>query len=429
MKNILSSIQWMAFIVLANVVYALAIGPMFHLSEIQTMMFLQRTIFMLGIGALIQLFFGHKLYISEVPSGLWVGVFIIYAGIGQSLFGSNQRTLQILTFSMIATGVIIILLSVFGLLDKILIIFSPRVLATFMILLVAELSKDFVSGMFGVGYHSDKISIPIMLVSIGLVILSLILRRFKKLASVSFIIIIGVGWIAFYLLGLCNKVPHVTEIVNLPKAFPFGMPVFNASMIPSIIIAVLILISTMLGAMNVIKVILEKANNREFETSVKKGGIALGINQILAGIFFAVAAVPGISISGFMEQTDSTKKGPFLIGNILVIVVSLVTPIMAFFTTLPTPVAYAAIFTVFSNMVGVALKELEKIEDKQKIFFSFGIPIFTAIGIMFIPSAAFSNLPSALTSFLSNGLVVGITLSIIIEIYTLITERKSKKSI
>ena len=89
MKKALLSIQWMAFIVLANVVYALAIGPMFHLTEMQTMTFLQRTIFILGVGALIQLFIGHKLYISEVPSGLWVGVMIIYAGIGQSLFGKS----------------------------------------------------------------------------------------------------------------------------------------------------------------------------------------------------------------------------------------------------------------------------------------------------------------------------------------------------
>ncbi len=421
MKKALLSIQWMAFIVLANVVYALAIGPMFHLTEMQTMTFLQRTIFILGVGALIQLFIGHKLYISEVPSGLWVGAMIIYAGIGQSLFGSDINTIRVLSFAIIATGIIIILLSVFGLLDKILILFSPRVLATFLFLLVAELSKDFIIGMFGIGYKGNhNVSIPIVLVTTGLVILSLAIRKSKTLSSISFIIVIGVGWIAFYLLGLTTAIPKYTGIFSMPQPFPFGVPLLSASMVPSIIIAVFVLISTMLAAVNVIQVLLEKANNYSYDISIKKGGIALGINQILAGVFFSVAAVPGISVVGFMEQTNSTKKLPFLIGNILVVLVSLITPIMAFFTTLPTPVAYAAIFTVFSNLFGVGIKELNKIENKDKIYFTIGIPVFAGMGIMFVPNSAFLNLPVTLTSFLSNGLVVGITLALIIEIYDLI---------
>ena len=77
MKKVLQSVQWMAFIVLANVVYPLAVGQGFNLTSHDTMMFIQRTIFMLGVAAIIQLFFGHKLYISEVPSGLWFGIFLI----------------------------------------------------------------------------------------------------------------------------------------------------------------------------------------------------------------------------------------------------------------------------------------------------------------------------------------------------------------
>ena len=428
MKKTLQSIQWMAFIVLGNVVYALAIGPMFHMTEVQIMMFLQRTIFMLGVAAILQLFFGHKLYISEVPSGLWVGVFIIYAGIGQTLFGSEVATLRALSFTVIATGVIIILLSAFGLLDRMRVIFTPRVLATFMFLLVAELSKDFVGGMLGIGYHgSNKISITIMLVSIGLVLLSLFIRKFKALAPISFIVIIVAGWIAFYLLGLTAKMPEIKGFINLPKMFPFGLPIVSVSMIPSIIIAMFILICTMLAAMNIIKELLERSNNIKYEASLKKGGILLGINQILGGIFFSIAGVPAISIIGFMEQTESTKKIPFLIGNILVIVVSLITPIMAFFTTLPTPVAYAAIFTIFTNMFGVGIKELDKMKDKSKIYFTIGIPVFTGIGIMFIPKEAFIGLPSMLTSFLSNGLVVGIALAIIIELYVMHTDKKEAK--
>ncbi|MGL5417008.1 MAG: purine/pyrimidine permease [Clostridium sp.] len=422
MKKVLLSIQWMAFIILSNVVYALAIGPMFHLTEIQTIAFLQRTIFILGVGALIQLFFGHKIYISEVPSGLWVGLMVIYAGIGQALFGSDVNTIRVISFAIIATGIIIILLSIFGLLEKLMIIFTPPVLSTFLFLVVGELSKDFIEGMFGIGYNGrSEISIPIALVSIGIVILSLIIRKFKKFAPISFIIVIGMGWLAFYILGLpIDKMPHIHSLFNLPKAFPFGMPIISMSMIPSIIIAVFVLLSTMIASTNIIKIMLEKANNKTYDVSLKKGGVALGINQVIAGIFFSVAAIPGVVVAGFIEQTGSTRRTPFLIGNILVIIISLVTPIMAFFGTLPTPVAYASIFTVFASLFGNAIKELDKLQNKSKILFSIGIPIFAGYGIMYLPNSAFTGLPTGLSSFLSNGLVVGITLAIIIEIYNLI---------
>ena len=419
MKKVLQSVQWMAFIVLANVVYPLAVGQGFNLTSHDTMMFIQRTIFMLGVAAIIQLFFGHKLYISEVPSGLWFGIFLIYAGIGQSIFGSNVDTLRVITFSIIAAGVIIMLISVFGLMDKLLVLFSPRVLATFMILLVAELSMDFVKGLCGIGYLGNTISIPVLTCSVSLVILSLILRKVKKIAPYSFMVVIIVGWALFYVLGLTKPMAKVDTFFQLPTPFPFGMPIANLSMIPSIIVAVFILISTMLASIKVIKAILEKHNKTTYDVSIKRSGVIMGLNQILSGIFLSTAGITAISISSFIDQTKSTKKNTFLI-------VSLITPIMAFFTTLPTPVAYAAIFTIFSAMFGTAIKELENVKNKKDMYFSVGIPIFAGIGIMGLPKTAFANMPSSVTILLSNGLVVGIILAFIIEIMILIKNKRNK---
>ena len=426
MKKVLQSVQWMAFIVLANVVYPLAVGQGFNLTSHDTMMFIQRTIFMLGVAAIIQLFFGHKLYISEVPSGLWFGIFLIYAGIGQSIFGSNVDTLRVITFSIIAAGVIIMLISVFGLMDKLLVLFSPRVLATFMILLVAELSMDFVKGLCGIGYLGNTISIPVLTCSVSLVILSLILRKVKKIAPYSFMVVIIVGWALFYVLGLTKPMAKVDTFFQLPMPFPFGMPIANLSMIPSIIVAVFILISTMLASIKVIKAILEKHNKTTYDVSIKRSGVIMGLNQVLSGIFLSTAGITAISISSFIDQTKSTKKNTFLIGNILVIIVSLITPIMAFFTTLPTPVAYAAIFTIFSAMFGTAIKELDNVKNKKDMYFSVGIPIFAGIGIMGLPKTVFANMPSSVTILLSNGLVVGIILAFIIEIMILIKNKRNK---
>lgn len=295
-----------------------------------------------------------------------------------------------------------------------------------MILLVAELSMDFVKGLCGIGYLGNTISIPVLTCSVSLVILSLILRKVKKIAPYSFMVVIIVGWALFYVLGLTKPMAKVDTFFQLPTPFPFGMPIANLSMIPSIIVAVFILISTMLASIKVIKAILEKHNKTTYDVSIKRSGVIMGLNQILSGIFLSTAGITAISISSFIDQTKSTKKNTFLIGNILVIIVSLITPIMAFFTTLPTPVAYAAIFTIFSAMFGTAIKELENVKNKKDMYFSVGIPIFAGIGIMGLPKTAFANMPSSVTILLSNGLVVGIILAFIIEIMILIKNKRNK---
>ncbi|MGM2837087.1 purine/pyrimidine permease, partial [Bacillus cereus group sp. Bce025] len=42
--------------------------------------------------------------------------------------------------------------------------------------------------------------------------------------------------------------------------------------------------------------------------------------------------------------------------------------------------------------------------------------IFTGIGVMFVPAGAYSTLPPFLASFLSNGLVLGAVMAILLEI-------------
>jgi len=45
-----------------------------------------------------------------------------------------------------------------------------------------------------------------------------------------------------------------------------------------------------------------------------------------------------------------------------------------------------------------------------------GIALLSGIGVMFLPSQAFSTLPPLVTTFLSNGLVLGTIIILVLEI-------------
>src|SRR5699024_10342506 len=111
--------------------------------------------FALGLAGILQSLFGHGLPVQEGPAGLWWGVFTLYAGLGTVLFGSHLETLRVLQYAFLLSGVIFILLSVFGLVEKLARLFTPTVTGIYLILMVIQLSSSFVQGMFGLDGSDD----------------------------------------------------------------------------------------------------------------------------------------------------------------------------------------------------------------------------------------------------------------------------------
>ncbi|SHE99505.1 purine/pyrimidine permease [Clostridium fallax] len=429
MKKIIASLQWTIFIIAGNLIPPIAVAASFGLNPQDTMLFLQRTIFVLGVAGLIQGLFGHKLPIYEGPAGLWWGVFTLYASLAQALFGGANPTLQVLSFSLMLSGIICIVLSLLGIVDKLSKYFTPKVVGVYLILLAIQLASGFLKGMMGVGYLGNDVSPKILLISIILVLISISISKSKNLSSYAVMIVIIVGWGLFYLLGLTKAMPEVNGFFQLPGIFVFGFPKVEFSMIPTVLLITLLLLTNMLASIQVVKNVVEGIEGKEKKVNIKKSGIITGINQIISGGFSAIGPVPLSAVAGFLSQTKMTSMMPFIVGNILVIVISTITPVTAFFSTLPTPVGYSAIFIVFAKMVGLGIGEFDKVLERGKLHSTIGIPLFIGAGIMFVPTTAFMSLSPALTSFLSNGLVLGTIVALIMETVSQCKSKNLKKEV
>ncbi|TCZ79337.1 purine permease [Paenibacillus albiflavus] len=416
MKTILSSLQWTLFIIAGNLVAPIAIASVFHLDPADTLLFIQRTLFVLGVAGLIQVLFGHRLPIHEGPAGLWWGVFTLYASLGVTLFGSETETLRVLSFSLIVSGIICIILSLMGFIEKLARLFSPMVIGTYLILLVTQLSGSFVKGMLGISGVNVKIDGTVALISIGLVLLSLILDKFASLAQYSIIILIAIGWGLFYYFDLVPPITMPNEWFHLPDIFVFGTPRMEWSMIPTVILLTLLLITNMVATVRVVENVLKGNKEYERKVSMKRTGLFTGVSQIIGGIFSAVGSVPISGAAGFIASTRIKDRLPFIIASCLVLFVSIFMPILAVFAALPSAVGYAAIFLIFSKMLGMAIKEYKQSKDTNYFYKAVGFSLFVGIGVMFIPSAAFTGLPPIVTSFFSNGLILGTVVALIFEI-------------
>lgn len=423
MKLTLSSLQWAFFILAGSIVAPLAIGSAFHLSQSDMAGLLQRTFFIIGLSSLLQGFFGHRLPIFEGPAGLWWGVFLIFADLASALKQGTFEILQTMEMALFISGALFLLMSAFRLVPIIRKIFTPLVVGTYMILLVAQLSGSFIKGILGIGYGGQQVSFTIALPAILTLVVSILLAksRYKLLRSYSVLFGIAFGWILFALLGLTHPAHYTsTAWVSIPKPFAWGKPAFDSGIILTSIMTALLLLTNLIASVDVVEKVVDPAKPVNYTRS----SIVMGINQALAGLFSTVGFVPISYTAGFILTTKMKERLPFIVGSIFIMGMSFFPMITLFFSSLPIPVGYATVFLSFSTMIGIGLKEYQSVMKDERRLFIIGLSLMAGMGSMFIPPLALAHVPRFLVTLLNNGLVLGVILCILLEQGLKISEKR-----
>ncbi|MCP3740963.1 purine/pyrimidine permease [Rossellomorea sp. BNER] len=434
MRNYLAAFQWMAFMIAGSIAAPIAIADLFQLSPDQTAGFIQRTIFVLGIAAIIQGVVGHRLPINEGPAGLWWGVFAIYAGFSGTLYDSSGNILTILQGGMIFSGLFFFLFALTGWLTKLTKLFTPTITFVYLLLLILQLSGSFIKGMFGITEEQSTIDPLVLLGSLFTFFIALYFSNHKIqwIKRYSIIIALIIGWLTFIFIGKTVSIQlYDTHIISLPEVFAFGKPNFDIGMIVTSFFITLLLITNMIASIRVMEEV--KIQNNEYpKKRYSMAGIASGINQLLGGFFSAIGSVPISGAAGFVSATKIYALFPFILGSVFVLVISLFPSLMSIMATLPAPVGYAVTYVIFINMVGIALGEFKKERNQERSMFVSGVSLIAGVGAMFVPSNAFIDAPVVVASILNNGLILGTIVAIVTEQFLLwknnreITEENSK---
>lgn len=431
MKKSIAGLQWMAFMVASSIVAPIAIANTFGLSPEESAGFVQRTVFILGVSSLLQGLLGHRLPINEGPAGLWWGVFALYGGLSTTLFSSELETLRALEGAMIISGIVFLLLALGNLVHKLAKLFTPVVLGSYLLLLVLQLSNSFINGMFGVGYRKEGVDLPIAIFSVALVFLTFYLSKHRNviISQYSILISLMLGWFLFYILGFMVPVrQNIEQFVKIPELFAFGAPEFDIGISITAIFVTLLLLTNMVASIQLVnKVVTQKGDKKSNEKGMyKRAGLVAGINHLLGGAYSAIGSVPISGAAGFIATTRNYSIVPFIIGAIFVTISSFSPHLMGLFASLPVPVGYSVMFVVFANMIGMAFSEFDQEEEKERVRFVIGISLLSGVGVMFIPSQAFQGAPAIFTSLMSNGLIVGSIVAIILDQWTKRSSRKRK---
>lgn len=404
-------LQWLLFMFTNTVVIPLSVGTALGESNGDIAASVQRAFIYTGLACLLQVLIGHGLALMEGQSGLWWGVIL---GLSASIPKDSSINLGgSLAVGIIGSGILVSLFGALGMGQLLKKWFNSIVMSVFLFLLAAQLIMIFLKGMLGLS-QGAHIQLSVAGLSIVLVILvNLLLIKGKGLVS-NFALLIGivVGWIAYILLFpnfSSTNLGHSAPLLNL---FPWGAPGWNVGIILMGIIAGLINASNTIATLKGSEAIFEKPVT---DAQYKRSFVLTGLNAVVSGFFGLVPYAPYTSSLGFLQSTRIKERTPFIIGSCLFILLGSVPILGHFFSTLPVSVGDAVLFVAYLQLFGSALKNIEKIRFSYDTIYKIAIPTLVGLSLMTFPAQDFASIPMLIRPLVSNGLLVGILLALLLN--------------
>lgn len=409
-----ASLQWVFFIFANIVVVPISIGLAFDLPTYEVVTILRSSLIITGIACILQALIGHKYPLLEGHSGvIWALMLNLAASaptLGLSLIdiGGGVAT------GMLLAGAVIILLTVCGATPIIQKVFSPMVMNVFLMLLTFQLAFIFFKGMLKINDDGTlDVAITVFSVIVAIFVAVLKIKGNALIGNFSLLIGIIVGWIVYALIFPTESMMASGNGAQPAfSLFPLGKPNLQYGIIFITFLGCMINMSnTYASIMAASKLDNSSPKPRQFRNSL----FLTGVYSVVASLFGLVSYAPFASSVGFLESTQIYDKKPFLIGGGIITVLGIIPSLGLMLATIPITVGNAVLFIAYLQLLGTALKGVQGYTFNSISIHRIAIPILVGVSLLATDPKIFSNFPSLVQPLLSNGFIVGVLLSILLE--------------
>jgi len=420
-----ASVQWLFFIFANIVVVPISIGLAFGLPQHEIASILRSSLIVTGIACMLQGRFGHRLPVMEGPSGVMWALILNLCFSASALGLSFTEVGGGIVTGMMLAGLVTILLAAFNLVSVIQRIFSPMVMSVYLFLLTFQLIFIFFNGMLVIN-DSGTLNLPITLFSFGLAAIVALLKIKGSKSIGNFSILIGMvgGWIVYSMLFPTDK-PLSANMAAPFTIFPLGEPNLQYGIIAITFLGGLVNLSnTIVSVQAASKLLNETPSMKQYKHSF----LLTGVNAVVAALFGIVAFTPFASSIGFLESTQIFKRKPFLIGGALISLLGIIPPLGLMLATLPISVGNAVLFVAYLQLMGTSLKSLNGYAFNSITIHRLAAPLLIGVSLMTLDPALFAQVPAVIQPLVSNGFIMGVLISIVLESAIKWPERKQNLS-
>jgi len=410
------SMQHLILLIANSAIVPIILARAYGLEGTQISEMLLRTFVVCGIMSILQARFGHRYPIIDGPSGMWLTVGLSLANLATAMHGDLALLRTHIMFGMIISGFLVVAFGLSGCMKYISWLFTPLVSGVFLILMPIQISKSLLGGMFGTVYGGTEIDtksfVAFWVTLIALLLVNIFGTSFLK--SIAILVGIAIGWVFAVIIGIGDfgDMSNMTSFIVLPQVFAWGPPVFDPGILITCIIGSFLLFVNVIASLFGMAYALEEDFSNK---QLNRGTAFVGLSAILTGIFPTIGFVPFTTSIGIVRMTSVATRKPFYIGSVILIVLGILGPVGLFFAAIPPSVGYGAMTVLFAVIMKQGVDYLKKAEITERRGLVLGISLLMGTGIMMQPFSLFENLPAFLIPFVSNGLLVGMILSIILE--------------
>ncbi|XXM72719.1 uracil/xanthine transporter [Lysinibacillus sphaericus] len=408
-----SAVQWLFFIFANTVVVPISVGMAFELPSHEIAVILRSSLIFTGIACMLQGLIGHKYPLMEGHSGVMWGVVLNLCAAAPALGMSLPSVGGGIATGMLLAGAAVILLWALGRLSLIPRIFTPMVMSVYLFLLTFQLILIFFKGMLSISDEGELI-LPASIFSISVAVVVSLLKIKGNAVLSNFSILIGMvaGWIGYLLLFPSESSGGGAAGSSFFILFPFGEPNLNMGIIFITFLASLMNLSNTLASVEAAaRLYDEKPGGKRYTRSY----LLSGIYSIVGALFGLVSYAPFASSIGFLESTRILQLRPFLIGGALMSLLGIVPFLGGVLATLPVTVGNAVLFTAYLQLFGTSLKSLGGTVFDSVTIYRIAAPVLIGVSIMNLDPALFTSMPIFVQPIVSNGFIVGVLVSILLE--------------
>jgi xanthine/uracil permease len=382
-----------------------------------------------GLLSLLQAVLGHRLPLIEGVAGLWWSVYILMA---QNAIGSGRDALSVLPElegGLMVSGLFLLVICMTPAFRLIRRLFTPLVIGIYLMLLSIQMSGTLIPGMTGT--TEGSLDERILIVALVTVSITLWMSYKGKGLMKSFSALGGIvsGWLVHTLLGLrgSGAVGRGMEgLIHIPRILAWGPPRLDGGILLTSIISSLILLSNLYASLEIMKPLQKKEMLSPID---RRGGMVNGLSNILSGLFSGIGTIPFTIAVSFIHITGSAARLPYIIACLLMIVSGFLNPIGSFFTSIPLVVGQGIAFVVFAQTLSFGIQNIQKAGLTEENMLITAMSVCTGVGIMFLSSQVFQGIHPAIRSLVSNGMLMGTLVALLLEQLVFSGRKKREHSV
>ncbi len=406
-EALIYGIQWAVMIFPGLLIITDISADVLKLNIVAKAHFFQYLLVISGVFTVLQTLWGHRYPIQEGPS---TAVLLAYIGIAPYGISAIQG-------GLIAGGIAILLIGLSRQTRKINQFFTPNVTGVILLLIAFCLLPFLVPRLLGVSSEHSSGNHVIAVVSFSLIIFIALLSHWLSgyLQTTAVLIGVLVGYLAFSALGKIDfGVIVETPWVELPCHEWASSPTVFWPAIISFIFAYLAVVINSIGSIQGTAAVV---GERDLDRSIDRGIALNGLGGIVAGLFGVVATVSYSSSPGVVLATRIASRYALTACGAILVLTGLIPKLAATFASVPGSVVGAALCVAIGFQIGAGIDVITSNVKKLDIrdYLVIGLPLIVGTIVSMVPREFFAGLPAALAVMVSNGLVLGIVMVLVLE--------------